>query len=107
MCREYIGVMALAQLTRIGALLADTTRAQFLTVLMDGRARTGSELARHAGVAPSTASEHLSRLLDAGIIAVEAQGRHRYFRLAGPDIARMLESLGAVQLPEPRAAGPV
>jgi DNA-binding transcriptional ArsR family regulator len=95
--------MATARLTRIGALLADETRAQFLTVLMDGRARTGNELARHAAVAPSTASEHLSRLLDGGLIAVEAQGRHRYFRLAGAEVAEMLEALGAVQLPEPRA----
>jgi DNA-binding transcriptional ArsR family regulator len=99
------GLMALGQLTRIGALLADQTRSQFLTVLMDGRARTGGELARQAAVAPSTASEHLSRLLDAGLITVEAQGRHRYFRLAGAEIAQMLESLGAVHLPEPRTTG--
>lgn len=66
---------------------------------MDGRARTGGELARQVGVAPSTASEHLSRLLDAQFVTVEAQGRHRYFRLAGPDIAELLESLGGVDAP--------
>lgn len=75
--------MAHERLTRIGALLADETRARVLTVLTDGRARTGGELARYAGVAPSTASEHLSRLLDAGLVRVDAQGRHRYFQLAG------------------------
>jgi len=62
---------------------------------MDGRAHTGGELARLVGVSPSTASEHLSKLLDAGLVSVEAQGRHRYFRLAGLHVAELLESLGA------------
>ena len=98
--------MAVSVLTHIGALLADQTRSSLLAVLMDGRARTGGELARQVGVAPSTASQHLSRLLDAGFVAVDAQGRHRYFRLAGPEIAELLESLGAVDLPSPpRDAG--
>jgi DNA-binding transcriptional ArsR family regulator len=83
------------ELVRIGSLIADATRAEILTALMDGRARTGSELARHVGVAPSTASEHLSKLLDASMVTVEAQGRHRYWRLAGPAVATLLEMLGA------------
>ena len=62
---------------------------------MDGRAHTGSELSRHIGIAASTTSEHLSRLLDADIVAVEAHGRHRYWRLADPRIATLLETLGA------------
>jgi DNA-binding transcriptional ArsR family regulator len=74
---------------------------------MDGRARTGRELASHLGVAPSTVSEHVGRLLDAGLITVEAQGRHRYVRLAGPETAQMIEMLcgstPALALPEPRA----
>ncbi len=82
-------------LARIGALLADDTRAEILCALMDGRAHTGSELARHIGVAPSTVSEHLSKLLDGEIVAVEAQGRHRYWRLANPGVAELLETLGA------------
>jgi DNA-binding transcriptional ArsR family regulator len=99
--------VAVPALTHIGALLADQTRSTMLTVLMDGRARTGGELARQVGVAPSTASQHLSRLLDAGFVAVEAQGRHRYFRLAGAEIAELLESLGALDVPPPRnAIGP-
>jgi DNA-binding transcriptional ArsR family regulator len=91
--------MAVTALTHVGALLADGTRASMLSVLMDGRARTAGELARQAGVAPSTASEHLSRLLDAQFVAVEAQGRHRYYRLAGPDVAELLERLGAIEVP--------
>ena len=82
-------------LSHIGSLLADPTRAEILTALMDGRAHTGSELARHVGVAASTTSEHLSKLLDAGMVVVEAQGRHRYFRLAGSGVAQLLETVGA------------
>jgi DNA-binding transcriptional ArsR family regulator len=91
--------VAVSALTHIGAVLADQTRSSLLTVLMDGRARTGGELARLVGVAPSTMSQHLSRLLDARFVAVEAQGRHRYFRLAGPEIANLLESLGTIDVP--------
>jgi DNA-binding transcriptional ArsR family regulator len=94
-------------LAAFGALVADPTRAEILATLMDGRAHTGSELARHVGVAASTASEHLSRLLDARMVAVQPQGRHRYWRLAGPEVAELLEALGActpVNLPAgPRA----
>jgi DNA-binding transcriptional ArsR family regulator len=62
-------------------------------------------LARHAGVAPSTASEHLAHLLDAGLLAVEAQGRHRYYRLADPGVAALLEAM-LTALPEPPRPGP-
>ncbi|MEM7096248.1 MAG: winged helix-turn-helix domain-containing protein [Actinomycetota bacterium] len=86
------------QLAELGSLIADSTRAEVLCALMDGRAHTGAELARHAGVAPSTMSEHLSRLLDGGIVAVEAQGRHRYWRLASDDLALLLETLGATSI---------
>ena len=82
-------------IARLGALLADESRAEILCALMDGRAHTGSELSRHVGIAASTTSEHLSRLLDADIVTVEAQGRHRYWRLADPRVAELLETLGA------------
>lgn len=59
---------------------------------MAGTAHTGRELARHVGVAPSTASEHLSTLLDAGLVCVEAQGRNRYFRLASREVATLVET---------------
>jgi DNA-binding transcriptional ArsR family regulator len=91
--------VTVAALTQLGALLADHTRASLLSVLMDGRARTAGELARLVGVAPSTASEHLSRLLDARFVAVEAQGRHRYYRIARGDVAHLLETLGATVVP--------
>lgn len=77
----------------MGALLGDRTRAGVLDALLDGRAHTVGELARHTGVSASTASEHLGRLLDGGLVAVEAQGRHRYYRLAGREVAELLESL--------------
>jgi DNA-binding transcriptional ArsR family regulator len=100
--------MVRSHLSIIGSVLADDTRAEILTLLMDGRAHTGSELARHVGVAPSTTSEHLSKLLDAGLVAVEPQGRHRYFRLASSDIAQLLETLGAnpTLTPAPRPSAP-
>ena len=101
--------MARTQLSTVGAMLADETRSEILCALMDGRAHTGGELARFVGVAPSTASEHLSKLLDAGLVAVNPQGRHRYFALASPEVAQMLESLGSVTLtsvmPPPKAPG--
>lgn len=78
------------------ALIGDPARANMLTALMDGRALTASELARVAGVTPQTASGHLARLTEAGLLAVERQGRHRYHRLASPPIARMLESIMSV-----------
>ena len=98
--------MGAERLTEIGAVLADRTRATLLVALMDGRAHTAGELARHAGVAPSTVSGHLGRLLDADFVAQEAQGRHRYFRLAGREVAAMLEALGAADSPERRSAAP-
>jgi len=68
-------------LAEIGALLGDPGRAAMLDALMDGRALTARELADHAGIAPQTASAHLARLIAAGLLAMEKQGRHRYHRL--------------------------
>ncbi|MGQ0836971.1 ArsR/SmtB family transcription factor [Actinokineospora sp.] len=89
------------QLATIGSLLADETRSELLLTLMDGRAHTGGELARHLRVSASTASEHLHKLLDAGMVTVRAQGRHRYFQLADSRIAELLELLGATAIPAP------
>ena len=77
----------------IAALIGDTTRAEVLTALMSGMALTATELADIAGVTRATISAHLGRLVDAGLLAVEAQGRHRYFRLADRDVAALLETL--------------
>jgi DNA-binding transcriptional ArsR family regulator len=77
----------------IAALLGDPGRANMLTALIDGRALTASELALAAGVAAPTASGHLARLSQAGLLSVERQGRHRYFRLSGHDVAEVIEAL--------------
>src|SRR6187549_239529 len=91
---------------RLAGLLADRTRTAMLLALLDGRAWTMSELARQAGVGASTASEHLSRLVDAGLLAQERQGRHRYLRLADPQVARMIEDLaGHATGPDPTRPG--
>ncbi|MGW0614851.1 ArsR/SmtB family transcription factor [Streptomyces sp. NPDC002788] len=82
-------------LARLAALFADGTRAACLLALLDGRAWTASELARHAGVAASTLSEHLGRLVAGGLLAEERQGRHRYVRLADARVAQLVEDLAA------------
>src|SRR5450631_927656 len=77
----------------IAALVGDPARANMLTALMTGRALTASELAQEAGVTPQTASSHLAKLEGGGLIEQEKQGRHRYYRLADPDVAAVLEGL--------------
>jgi DNA-binding transcriptional ArsR family regulator len=83
-------------LASVAGLLADGTRAGFCLALLDGRAWTASELARHAGVAPSTATGHLNQLVRGGLLAEERQGRHRYVRLADPNVAELVENLAAL-----------
>lgn len=80
----------------IAALIGDRARADILTALMGGQALTATELAEVAGVGKATVSAHLSRLREGRLVAVEAQGRHRYFRLADDDVAEVLESLMGV-----------
>src|SRR5580692_10135150 len=82
-------------ITGLAGLLADASRSTMLQVLMDQRARTAGELARLAKIAPSTASQHLGRLTDGQLLTVETQGRHRYYRLAGPRVAALLETMMA------------
>jgi DNA-binding transcriptional ArsR family regulator len=79
--------------------IADPARAAMLDALLDGASRSAGALAREAGVAASTASHHLGRLLDAGLIVVEPDGRRRAFRLARPDVAHALEALALVSPP--------
>ena len=90
----------------VAAALGDPVRARMVSLLMDGLARTATELALEGGVAPSTASVHLARLCDAGLVAVVRQGRHRYHRLAGPDVAAAVESLQRLPRVTPRPLGP-
>lgn len=84
-----------SDLAALAALLADQTRAAMCLALLDGRAWTAGELAAHAGVAPSTATEHLHRLIDGGLLVERRQGRHRYVQLAGASVAQLLEDLAA------------
>lgn len=83
-------------IARIAVLIGDPARANMLTALSSGVALTASELAAEAGVTKQTASAHLTKLLDAQLLAVEQQGRHRYFRLEGEDVSDLLESLTGV-----------
>jgi DNA-binding transcriptional ArsR family regulator len=81
------------KISEIGALLADPARCRVLMALNDGRALPASVLASEAGVARSTASGHLGKLTDAGLLQVETHGRHRYYRLAGAHVGQLLEQL--------------
>jgi DNA-binding transcriptional ArsR family regulator len=90
-----------AELARVAALLADDTRATFCLTLLDGRAWTATELAKRAGVAVSTASEHLSKLVGGGLLTEWRQGRHRYVSLAGPEVAELIEHLSSRLPPAP------
>jgi len=80
----------------IAALLGERARCDILTALIAGPALTATELAAEAGVTKQTASAHLAKLLEARLIAVESQGRHRYFRLADRDVGELIESLMGV-----------
>jgi DNA-binding transcriptional ArsR family regulator len=77
----------------VGALVADPTRCRILLALGDGRALPASRLAADAGVSAATASSHLGKLTDAGLLTVEARGRYRYYRLAGPEVGNLIEAL--------------
>ena len=83
-------------IVRIASLIGDPTRTEVLTALMCGKALTATELADIAGVTKQTISAHLAKLLDAQLITVVSQGRHRYFRLADDDVAQLLETLMGV-----------
>lgn len=87
---------SIASLAGMAALIGDPARAAILVTLMDGRALTAGELAGAAGVTPPTASGHLGRMLDAGLLALERQGRHRYYRIASAPVASLVESMMSV-----------
>ena len=83
-------------IARIASLVGDPARANMLTALMGGAALTASELALEAGVTLPTASSHLSKLMDGGLLTLASQGRHRYYSLASPQVAGMLEAIMGV-----------
>jgi DNA-binding transcriptional ArsR family regulator len=83
-------------IARLAAPLADPARAQMVTLLMDGCARTVTELGAATGLTKASASEHAAKLCDAGLLAAERQGRHKYLRLASTDVARLIEAMMAL-----------
>ena len=85
-------------IAEIAALVGDPARATMVSALLDGRALTASELASSARITPQTASTHLAKLTDAGVLSVVRSGRHRYFRLALPAVADMIDGIVAVAL---------
>ena len=82
-----------ADIAPIAALMGEPARAAVLMALLDGRALAASTLAAEAGVAASTLSSHLARLVDGGLVSIEASGRHRYFRITRPEVAEAIEAL--------------
>ena len=89
-------------LATVAALIGDPARAAILTALADGRALPAGELAAAGGLSPSAASAHLTKLQEGGLLTVEREGRHRYYRLAGPGVAGALEGLAALVGPPSR-----
>lgn len=102
-----------AGLERFAKVIGDATRIRMLQLLMEGRALTAKELAYGAGVEPATATAHLRRLLDGELVAVAAQGRHKYFRLASHHVAELMELLMTIaprdkhRTPAPRIEEPL
>jgi DNA-binding transcriptional ArsR family regulator len=88
-----------ADIAKIGALVADPARARILLALGDGRALPATMLADEAGVTASTTSAHLGKLVAGGMLEVERHGRHRYFRVAGPAVAELIEALARLSPP--------
>jgi DNA-binding transcriptional ArsR family regulator/DNA-binding PadR family transcriptional regulator len=88
-----------ANIAAPAALIGDPTRAAMLQALQDGRAQPASALAWAAGVTAQAASNHLAKLVDGGLLAVEREGRHRYYRLANTEVAHALEALSVLATP--------
>lgn len=94
-------------IARIASLVGDPARANMLNALMGGTALTASELALEAGVSLPTASSHLGKLMEGGLLTVASQGRHRYYGLAGPQVAGMIEAItGVAEALGPRRVRP-
>ena len=87
----------------VAELIGERARAMMLIELLDGRALPAGELALISGVSAQSASGHLSKLVDGGLLSVQNEGRHRYYRIAGPDVAHALEALGAISTIPPQA----
>ena len=99
-------VVSANTLAQAAALIGDPARANILLALLDGRALTAGELAWHAGVSAQTTSGHLGKLAEAELVVVARQGRHRYHRLASPEVAQALEALSALVAVGPKRHRP-
>ncbi|MFK7696046.1 ArsR/SmtB family transcription factor [Paenibacillus sp. HJGM_3] len=88
-------------LVEVAALVGDPSRVTMLLELLGGKALPASVLARAAGITPQTASSHLAKLVEGGLLVMEMSGRHRYYRLAGPEVAYALEALNAIAKQKP------
>ncbi|WP_192384112.1 ArsR/SmtB family transcription factor, partial [Mesorhizobium silamurunense] len=94
-------------IARIASLVGDPARANMLNALMGGTALTASELALEAGVSLPTASSHLSKLMEGGLLTLASQGRHRYYGLASPQVAGMIEAIiGVAEAVGPKRVRP-
>lgn len=91
--KDYRTMSAKLELTLIGSVLSDASRVSMVRALLDGRSLTARELSHGAGITPQTASFHLKKLAEAGLVLVLPQGRHRFFRLASPQIAEAMRTL--------------
>jgi DNA-binding transcriptional ArsR family regulator len=89
-------------IARVAALLADPARAQILLTLIDGSMRPAGELAFAANISAQSASAHLAKLVEGGLLALQPQGRHRYFRISGSEVASAVESLSSLSTTLPR-----
>jgi DNA-binding transcriptional ArsR family regulator len=94
-------------IAEVASLIGDPARANILSALMGGHALTAGELAGYAGVTAQTTSGHLAKLAEARLIALEKQGRHRYYRLASPEVAQAMQSLMAVAATGPKRHHPI
>jgi DNA-binding transcriptional ArsR family regulator len=86
-------------ISKVASLIAEPSRAAILIALIDGRTMLASELARIARITPQTASSHLSKLVEGGLLVMESRGRHRYYRLSSPEVAYVLEAINTIAPP--------
>jgi len=93
--------MATPNIVEVASLIGDTSRAAMLMCLLGGKALPASELARAARITPQTASSHLAKMVEGGLLVHESYGRHRYYRLANPEVGQALEALNAIAQPKP------
>ncbi|GAA4850035.1 winged helix-turn-helix domain-containing protein [Paenibacillus vulneris] len=94
-------MVAKPNIVEVAALIGDASRVTMLSEMLGGKALPASELARIARITPQTASSHLAKLVEGGLLSMETCGRHRYYRLAGPEVAYALEALNAIATQKP------